>query len=116
MKRFNIVIPKDDGGMEVYAMKEWLRQNPQPLPAGLDATASTSHQLRNALRRLGWSPSSVQWDWFIQPARCAVARESGLIRKRVETRAVNRAKARSQTPPFQGGPSVRGKAVASRPR
>ena len=55
MKRFNIVVPKDDGGVEIYAMKEWLRQNPQHVPSGLDATASTSHQLRNGLRRLGWS-------------------------------------------------------------
>ena len=55
MKRFIIVVPKEDGGVELYAMKEWLRQNPQKLPAGLDATSSTSHQLRNGLRRLGWS-------------------------------------------------------------
>jgi hypothetical protein len=55
MKRFNIVVPKEDGGVEVYAMKEWLRQNPQYVPGGLDATSSTSHQLRNGLRRQGWS-------------------------------------------------------------
>jgi hypothetical protein len=55
VKRFNIVIPKEDGGSEVYPMKEWLRQNPQKLPSGLDATLSTSHQLSNGLRRLGWS-------------------------------------------------------------
>ena len=36
-------------------MKEWLRQHPHHPPPGLDATASTSHQLRNGLRRLGWS-------------------------------------------------------------
>ena len=55
MKRFNIVVPKEDGGVEIYAMKEWLRQNPQHVPSGLDATSSTSHQLRNGLRRSGWS-------------------------------------------------------------
>ncbi len=55
MKRFNIVVPKEDGGVEIHAMKEWLRQNPQHLPSGLDATSSTSQQLRNGLRRLGWS-------------------------------------------------------------
>jgi hypothetical protein len=55
VKRFNIVVPKEDGGVEVYAMKEWLRRHPQKLPAGLDATSSTSHQLRNGLRRSGWS-------------------------------------------------------------
>src|SRR2546421_247322 len=64
MKHFNIVVPKDDGGVEIYAMKEWLRQHPQHAPSGLDATLSTSHQLRNGLRRVGWSvqetPSEVR--------------------------------------------------------
>jgi len=55
MKRFNIVVAKEDGGVEIYAMKEWLRQNPKHVPSGLDATSSTSHQLRNGLRREGWS-------------------------------------------------------------
>jgi endonuclease len=60
MKRFNIVVPKEDGGVEVYAMKEWLRQHPQRLPSGLDATSSTSHQLRNGLRREGWSVQETE--------------------------------------------------------
>lgn len=64
MKRFNIVLPKDDGGVEVHPMKEWLRQHPGHLLPGLDATASTSHQLRNGLKKLGWSvqelPDQVQ--------------------------------------------------------
>ena len=59
MARFNVVVPKNDGGVELYPMKEWLRQHPHHLPAGLDATASTSHQLRNGLRRLGWSVGAV---------------------------------------------------------
>src|SRR2546428_399901 len=64
MKRFNIVVAKEDGGVELYAMKEWLRQHAQHVPSGLDATSSTSHQLRNGLRRMGWSiqetPSEVR--------------------------------------------------------
>jgi len=64
MQRFNIVVPKGDGGVEVYAMKEWLRQHPQHVPSGLDATSSTSHQLRDGLRRSGWeiqnTPSEVR--------------------------------------------------------
>jgi hypothetical protein len=64
MKRFSVIVPKEDGGIEIYPMKEWLRQNPQHVPPGLDATSSTSHQLRNGLRRLGWSveetPSDVR--------------------------------------------------------
>jgi RecB family endonuclease NucS len=55
MKRFLVVIPKPDGGVEVHAMKQWLRQHPDQVPPGLDATASTSHQLRGALKRSGWS-------------------------------------------------------------
>jgi endonuclease len=55
LKRFNIVLPKEDGGIELYPMKEWLRQHPQSMPSGLDATLSTSHQLRGGLRKLGWS-------------------------------------------------------------
>lgn len=64
MKRFNIVVAKEDGGVELHPMKEWLRQHPQHVPSGLDATSSTSHQLRNGLRRMGWSvqetPSEVR--------------------------------------------------------
>jgi hypothetical protein len=55
MRRFLIVIPKADGGVEVHAMKEWLRQHPDRVPAGLDATHSTSHELRNGLRKIGWT-------------------------------------------------------------
>jgi endonuclease len=36
-------------------MKEWLRQHPDRVPAGLDATSSTSHELRNGLKKMGWS-------------------------------------------------------------
>jgi endonuclease len=55
MQRFNVVIPKEDGGIELYPMKEWLRQHPDHIPSGLDATASTSHQLRSGLKKMGWS-------------------------------------------------------------
>jgi hypothetical protein len=55
MKRFNVVLPKTDGGIEIYQMKEWLRQHPDYLPQGLSATLSTSHQLRDGLKKLGWT-------------------------------------------------------------
>jgi len=60
MKRFNVVIPKDDGGMEVHAMKEWLRRHLEKVPSGLDATSSTSRQLRNGLRGLGWTVQETE--------------------------------------------------------
>ncbi len=54
MKKFSVVIAQDDGGSVSYPMKEWLRQHPEHMPSGLDATLSTSHQLRNGLKKLGW--------------------------------------------------------------
>lgn len=36
-------------------MKEWLRRHPNEVPAGLGATLSTSHKLRDGLRRSGWT-------------------------------------------------------------
>lgn len=55
MARFNIVLPRNDGGLEVHPMKEWLRLHPEYIPPGLHPTNSTSHQLRDGLRRKGWS-------------------------------------------------------------
>src|SRR5713226_8662943 len=55
MKRFNVVIPREDGGVEVYRMKEWLRLHPEHAPSGLDPTSGTSHQWRNALKKAGWT-------------------------------------------------------------
>lgn len=54
VQRHNVVIPREDGGVEVHPLKEWLRQHPDILP-DFDPNSSTSHQLRGALRRLGWT-------------------------------------------------------------
>lgn len=54
IQRHNVVLPREDGGVEIHPLKEWLRQHPE-IPTGLDPNASTSHQLRGALRRLGWT-------------------------------------------------------------
>jgi endonuclease len=54
MRRFNVVITRDDGGVEVYPMKAWLRLHPEHVPSGMDPTTSTSHELRNGLRKAGW--------------------------------------------------------------
>jgi endonuclease len=54
VKHFNVVVPKSDGAVELHPMKQWLRQNAEHIPPGLDATTSTSHQLRSGLRRMGW--------------------------------------------------------------
>lgn len=55
VQRHSVVIAKEDGGVEVYPLKQWLRQNPDYLPAGMDGTRNTSHQLRAALRQAGWT-------------------------------------------------------------
>ena len=64
IQRHSVVIPREDGGVEVYPLKEWLRQRPAENPTGLDPSLSTSHQLRNSLRRAGWvmqeTPSEIR--------------------------------------------------------
>jgi hypothetical protein len=55
VQRHTVVIAREDGGVEVHPLKEWLRQHPDQVPPGLDATSSTSHQLRYGLRRSGWT-------------------------------------------------------------
>lgn len=54
MQRFNVAVPLPDGGVAVHPMKEWLRRNPEYVPAGFSASSSTSHQLRSALKKHGW--------------------------------------------------------------
>jgi len=54
IKRHYVVLKAPDGSPEVAPMKAWLRENPRYVPEGLDATQSTSYQLRRALRKQGW--------------------------------------------------------------
>jgi hypothetical protein len=72
MKRFNVVLSRDDGGVEVHPMKEWLRQHPQQIPGGLDPSHSTSHQLRNGLKRLGWTVQETATEERLFPPGGAV--------------------------------------------
>lgn len=66
-KRFNVVVAREGGGVEVYPMKEWLRQHPEHVPSGLDATSSTSHQLRDALRRRSWQVHDTPTEVRLSP-------------------------------------------------
>lgn len=77
VKRFVVAIPDADGSVKLHAMKEWLRLNPDYVPRGLDATASTSHQLRNGLRAAGWTVQSS--DSEVRLIRPADASREGLI-------------------------------------
>jgi hypothetical protein len=53
-KSHYVVLKKSDGSPEMAPMKSWLRQNPQHVPIGLDASTSTSYQLKRALNKSGW--------------------------------------------------------------
>ncbi|MBI5724174.1 MAG: DUF91 domain-containing protein [Planctomycetes bacterium] len=53
-KPHNVVLQKPDGGLEIHAMKKWLRDNPDCLPEGMDPDENTSHELRQALFNIGW--------------------------------------------------------------
>ncbi len=53
-RRFLIVTKNASGAIEVHAMKKWLREHLQELPANFSPYHKTSHQLRNELRRMGW--------------------------------------------------------------
>jgi hypothetical protein len=54
-KRFVVVIPNDSGGEAVFPMKQWVREHMQPATLGIDPQHSTSHQMRLALKRSGWT-------------------------------------------------------------
>lgn len=53
-KRHLVVIKNKEGKAEAYPFKDWLRSNPQDLPAGMDASDDTTYQLRRALKKTGW--------------------------------------------------------------
>jgi len=52
MKRFNVVFSRDDGGIEVHPMKEWIRQHPE---YEIDPSSMSSHQVRDRLKKAGWA-------------------------------------------------------------
>lgn len=63
VQRHIVVLPQENGSIEVQPLKEYLRQNPEILPE-FDPSNSTSHQLRGALKRKGWTmqetPSEIR--------------------------------------------------------
>ena len=54
-KRFLVAAKSPTGAIELHPMKDWLRKHPDALPQGFHPDENTSHQLRNALRRHGWT-------------------------------------------------------------
>jgi hypothetical protein len=55
IQHHRVAVARSDGGIEMYPMKQWLRQHPEENPTGMDPGLLTSHQLRDALRKAGWS-------------------------------------------------------------
>src|SRR5688572_9494717 len=53
-KRHLAVIKNSDGHPETHPFKSWLKLNSQFVPTGMDATESTTYQLRRALKKIGW--------------------------------------------------------------
>ena len=76
MARFNVVLSRDDGGLEIHPMKEWLRTHPEHVPVGLHASNSTSHQLRDGLRRRGWIVQTTQDEVRLLPPGSVAADET----------------------------------------
>lgn len=81
MDRFIVVLPKENGGVEVYPMREWLRNNPHEIPAGLSADNScNSHRLRDGLRRNGWTVQRGDGEVrLLPPGKRDVADKAALV-------------------------------------
>ena len=54
MRRSHMVILLEDGEIEKYPLKQWLRENPEFNPPGLRPDDNTSHRLRKGLQRQAW--------------------------------------------------------------
>ncbi len=66
-KNHVVLLPRPDGSVEMHAMKQWLRQNPEHIPSGCDATLSTSQQLGAGLRKLGWTMQETDREFRMIP-------------------------------------------------
>lgn len=75
MARFLVAIPRTDGGIEIFKMKEWLRQHPEHVPPGQDPTDSTSRQLLAGLRKKGWSVQATDEEVRLTPPGTVNAEE-----------------------------------------
>jgi hypothetical protein len=64
-----ILVRDDEGIIQKYPMKEWLRRHPEFMPKGMNAD-NTSHELRRGLQKAGWR-LELQDDeaLLIKPAR-----------------------------------------------
>ncbi|GJG96843.1 endonuclease NucS domain-containing protein [Cupriavidus pauculus] len=54
-KRYLIVEPAPDGGIQLHEMKKWCRSNPAQTPPGMTPDGDNSQKLRRGFERMGWS-------------------------------------------------------------
>jgi len=60
IKHFYVIVQGTNAGLEIHPMKKWLKENGDYFPPGLDPKHSTSHQLRDGLRKLGWTVNETE--------------------------------------------------------
>ncbi len=76
-KRFLIVTKGQTGAIELHPMKEWLREHADETPAGMTADHHNSHQLRDGLRRRGWTVTETEEE--VRIVRPEVAEDADAI-------------------------------------
>lgn len=82
-KSHYVILPREDGSVAMHSMKEWLRQNPQYVTDGLDATLSTSQQLRACLRKQGWTLQETETEFRLLPPG-SVAEAGSVLREMLQ--------------------------------
>jgi hypothetical protein len=66
-KHFVLQKSEDGNGYHIERMKDWLRSHPDELPNLGDVTSITSHQLRDALKKKGYSLTIKNDVFLIKP-------------------------------------------------
>ena len=79
-----VKIVKKDGKTEYHPMKEWLRNNPQDVPPGIDPSKNTSHEIRNALKKQGWEEEQTDTEVILIKPIHAPATSLQMDGKRLE--------------------------------
>ncbi|MDB5556152.1 MAG: nuclease of the RecB family-like protein [Rhizobium sp.] len=63
VQRHKVVLPAENGGVQIYPLKEWARSRPDLFPPGFDLVNSTSHRMRSALLQSGWSKEETESEY-----------------------------------------------------
>lgn len=75
-KKYVVVESREDGGVEVYKMKEWCRAHPDDAPP-MDPNQTNSQTLRRGFRELGWTIDETDTQVrFFRPGTAALVDET----------------------------------------